>query len=141
MLAGLFVGAAIAAVAYPRLMLASHTAGFTASGLLPMAAAILLSSSLRKIPPRTAGVIICGCVGLWRLSLSEVAAACSARTRALRIPAAEAGAGGGALWQETIPIMCHAVPAIALMAARVFLVWGLWEGFSRHRTLSSEGVA
>jgi hypothetical protein len=37
-------------------------------------------------------------------------------------------------------IICHAVPAIALMAAWVFLVWGVWEVFRRDRTLSNEGV-
>jgi len=42
--------------------------------------------------------------------------------------------------QATIAIISHAVPAIALMAAWVFLVWGVWEVLRRHRTLSSEGV-
>ena len=37
-------------------------------------------------------------------------------------------------------IICHAVPAITLMAAWVFLVWGVWEVFRRDRTISSEGV-
>ena len=39
-----------------------------------------------------------------------------------------------------IVIICYAVPAIALMAAWVFLVWGVWEVFRRDRTISSEGV-
>ena len=125
MFAGLFVGAAIPAVPYPRLTLAAHSAGCTASSLLSMVAA---------------GVVISGHVALWPLSLFEVAAACWGTTQALRIVGAEAGATGGAQWQETIAIICHAVPAIARMAAWGFLVWGVWEVFRRHRTLSSEGV-
>ena len=64
-LAGLFVGAAIPAVPYPRLMLAAHSAGFTASGLLSMVAGLLLSSSLCKLPPRAASVLIWGHMALW----------------------------------------------------------------------------
>ena len=73
-LAGLFVGAAIPAVPYPRLMLAAHSAGFNASGL-SMVAGPSLSSSPCKLPPRAAGVVIWGHVAPWPLSLSEVAAA------------------------------------------------------------------
>ena len=140
MLAGLFVGAAIPPVPHPRLMLAAHSAGFTASGLLSMVAGLLLSSSLCKLPPRAASVVIRGHVALWPLSLSEVAAAFWGTTQALRIAGAEAGATGGAPWQESIAIICHGVPAIALMAASIFLAWRVWEAFRRDRTLSTEGL-
>ena len=49
MLAGLFVGAAIPAVPYPCLMLAAHSAGFIAGGLLSMIAGLSLSSSRCKL--------------------------------------------------------------------------------------------
>jgi len=140
MLAGLFLGAAMPAVPYPRLMVAAHSAGFTASGLLSMAAGLLLSSSLCAPHPRAAGVVIWGHVALWPLSLSEVAAAFWERPRPSGSPAPKAGATGGARWQETIVIVCRAVPAIALMAAWGFLASGVWEVFRRHRTLSNEGV-
>ena len=42
---------------------------------------------------------------------------------------------------EGIVIICHALPALALMAAWAFLVWGVWGVFRRDRTLSSGGIA
>jgi uncharacterized membrane protein len=137
MLAGLLTGAAIPFVPYPRLMLSAHNAGFTVSGLLSMIAAFLLSSSLCSVSPRAGSVVIWAHVALWPLSLSEVAAAFWGTTKALPLAAAEAGAKGGAPWQESIVIICHALPALALMAAWVFLAWGTWVVFRKDRTLSS----
>jgi hypothetical protein len=138
MLAGFLVGAAIPLVPYPRLMLSAHNAGFTASGLLSMVAGLLLSSSLCSIPPRAAGVVIWSHVALWPLSLSEVASAFWGTNKALPLAGAEAGARGGAPWQEAIVIICHALPALALIVAWAILVWGFFRG---DRTLSSGGVA
>lgn len=127
MLAGLFAGALIPVVPYPRLMLSAHNAGFTVSGMLSLVAAFLLHSSLSSIPRRTAGVVIWGHVALWALSLSEVAAAFWGTSKAIPLAAGEAGAPGGAQWQEVIVIICHAVPALVLMVAWVVLVWGVWR--------------
>ena len=141
MLAGLLAGAAIPAAPYPRLMLSAHNAGFTVSGLLSMVAAFLLSSSLCSVSPRAASVVIWAHVALWPLSLSEVAAAFWGTTKALPLAAAEAGATGGTPWQEAIVIICHALPALALMVAWTLLVWGTWGAFRRDRTRSNGGVA
>jgi uncharacterized membrane protein len=137
MLAGLFTGAAIPAVPYPRLMLAAHSAGFTDSGLISMVAAVLLSSSLCSLPPRAASVVIWAHVALWPLSLSEVAAAFWGTTKFLQIAGAQAGATGGAPWQETIVGICHVLPALALMVAWALLVWGVRGVFKRERKLST----
>jgi hypothetical protein len=141
MLAGLLVGAAIPAAPHPRLMLAAHSAGFTASGMLSMVARLLLNSSLCSVPPRAASVVVWAHVALWPLSLSEVAAAFWGTTKALRIAGAEAGATGGAPRQEAVVITCHALPALGLVAAWALLVWGVWGVFRSDRTLSSESVA
>ncbi len=127
MLAGLICGAAIPAVPYPRLMLAAHSAGFTSSGLVSIAAAFLLGSALCSIPARAANVVIWAHVALWPLSLSEVAAAFWGTTKALPIAAGAAGATGGTPWQEAIVIACHALPALGLMAAWTILSWGAWR--------------
>ena len=84
MLAGLLAGAAIPLVPYPRLMLP----------------ALLLSSPLYSVAPRAASVVIWAHAALWPLSLSEVAAAFWGTTKALPIASAQAGAPGGAPWQE-----------------------------------------
>jgi len=140
MLAGLFAGAAIPFVPYPRLMLSAHNAGFTVSGTLSMVAGLLLASSLCSLPPRAAWVVIWAHVALWPLSLSEVAAAFWGTNKALPLAAGEAGATGGAPWQEAVVIVCHAVPALMLIAAWVFLVGGVWAVWRRERN-SSGGTA
>jgi len=135
MLVGLFVGAAIPLVPYPRLMLSAHNAGFTVSGTLSMVAAFLLSSSLCSLPRRAARLVISGHVALWALSLSEVAAAFWGTNKATPLAAAEAGARGGAQWQETIVIICHVFPALVLMVAWILLVWGVWRAFKSDSRL------
>ena len=129
MLVGMFVGVAIPFVPYPRLMLSAHNAGFTVSGTLSIVAAFLLSSSLCSISRRAATVVISAHVSLWVLSFSEVAAAFWGANKALPLAAAEAGAYGGAPWQELIVTLSHAVPAILLIVAWAILVWGVWRPF------------
>jgi hypothetical protein len=129
MLVGMFVGVAIPFVRYPRLMLSAHNAGFTVSGTLSIVAAFLLGSSLCSISRRAANVVISGHVALWVLSFSEVAAAFWGTNKALPLAAAEAGAHGGAPWQELIVTFCHVFPAILLIVAWVILVWGIWRVF------------
>jgi len=122
-------------------MLSAHNAGFTVSGMLSMVAGLLLGSSLCSIPQRAASAVIWAHVALWPLSLSEVAAAFWGTNKALPLAGAEAGATGGAPWQEAIVIICHAFPSLALMAAWALLVWGVWGVLKRDRTLSGGGIA
>ncbi|SRR5579871_238330 len=126
MVAGLLVGAAVQAVPYPRLMLAAHI-GFTGSGTISILAALLLSSSLSSVSNRAAGVIVWCHVLLWPLGFSEIAAAFWGTNQALRIAGAQAGATGGAPWQEGIVTACHAVPALALLIAWLLLTAGIWR--------------
>jgi hydroxylaminobenzene mutase len=140
MLAGLFAGAAIPFVPYPRLMLSAHNAGFTVSGTLSMVAGLLLASSLCSLSRRGALVVIWAHVALWPLSLSEVAAAFWGTNKALPLAAGEAGATGGAPWQEAVVIVCHAVPALMLIVAWVFMVGGVWAKLRREQD-SEGGIA
>jgi hypothetical protein len=57
-LAGLLAGAAIPAAPYPRLMLAAPGASFMFSGSTSIIAALLLSSSLCAVSPRTGSLIV-----------------------------------------------------------------------------------
>jgi len=135
MLAGLFAGALIPLAPYPRLMLSAHNAGFTVSGMLSMVAALLLATSLCNLSRRAAMVVIAAHVSLWFLSFSEVAGAFWGTNKALPLAAAEAGAPGGAPWQETTVIVCHAIPAILLMLAWILLVGGVVRAFRNDRRL------
>ena len=138
MFVGLFVGAAIPLVPYPRLMLSAHNAGFTVSGTLSMIAAVLLATSLCTISGRSAKAVIAGHVALWFLSAAEVAAAFWGTNQAIPLAAAEAGAKGGAQWQETLVTLCHIIPAILLIIAWGILVWGVWRTIKNQREVSGE---
>ena len=127
MLAGLICGALVPATPYPRLMLSAHNAGFTVSATLSIFAALLLSSSLSSVSIRAATIVVWAHVALWALSFSEVAAAFWGTSQALPLAAAEAGAPGGALWQETLVSVCHVIPAILLIVAWLILVRGVWR--------------
>ncbi len=109
-------------------MLAAHSAGFMASGILSILAGLMLRTSLTSLSPRAARLVLFGHLTLWPLSLSEVAAAFWGTNKALAI--AGAGAGGGTPWQEGVVIAMHAIPALSLMVAWAILAWGMRQGGS-----------
>jgi hypothetical protein len=133
-LAGYLCGAAIPHVPYPRIMLAAHSAGFMASGILSILAGLMIQASLTSLSPRATTAVFLGHLTLWPLSFSEVAAAFWGTNRALAIAGAQAGATGGAPWQENLVTAMHAIPALALMAAWAVLVWGMRQGGRRPAT-------
>lgn len=124
-LAGYLCGAAIPHVPYPRIMLAAHSAGFMASGILSILAGLMSQASLTSLSPGAGRAVLIGHLTLWPLSFSEVAAAFWGTNKALAIAGAQAGAGGGAPWQEDLVIAMHAIPAVALMVAWALLAWGM----------------
>jgi hypothetical protein len=124
-LTGYLCGAAIPHVPHPRLMLAAHSAGFMASGMLSIIGGLMVQTSLTTLSARAGRVALWGHVMLWPLSCSEVAAAFWGTNKALAIAGAQAGATGGAPWQETVVIAAHAIGAVCLMAAWVMLASGM----------------
>jgi hypothetical protein len=140
-LTGYLCGAAIPHVPHPRIMLAAHSAGFMASGILSILAGLMVQTSLTSLTPRGATVAIFGHVMLWPLSFSEVAAAFWGTNKALAIAAAQAGATGGEPWQETLVILAHAIPALALMAAWAVLAWGMRQDAEAPATLPMAAIA
>jgi hypothetical protein len=133
-LAGYLCGAAIPHVPYPRIMLAAHSAGFMASGILSILAGLMIQASLTSVSPRATRVVFLGHLTLWPLSFSEVAAAFWGTNKALAIAGAQAGATGGTPWQETLVIAMHAIPALALMVAWALLAWGMRQGGRKPAT-------
>ena len=125
-LAGYLCGAAIPHVPHPRIMLAAHSAGFMASGILSILAGLMLQTSLTSLSPRAATLVFYGHLTLWPLSFSEVAAAFWGTNKALAI--AGAGAAGGTPAQEAVVIAMHAIPALCLMGAWALLAWGMRQG-------------
>src|SRR4051812_2600050 len=122
-LAGYFCGAAIPHVPYPRIMLAAHSAGFMASGILSILAGLMLHTSLTSLSPGAARVAFFAHLTLWPLSLSEVVAAFWGTNQALAIAGAQAP--GGAPWQESLVGAMHAIPALSLIIGWAVLAGGM----------------
>jgi hydroxylaminobenzene mutase len=59
------------------------------------------------------------------MALSEVANAWWGTTKMLPIAAHQAGATGGAPWQETIVMLTHICAGLALIAAWILLIIGI----------------
>lgn len=133
-LAGYLCGAAIPHVPHPRIMVAAHSAGFMASGILSILAGLLLQTKLSSLSAGAARIAFFGHLTLWPLSFSEVAAAFWGTNKALAIAGAQAGATGGEPWQETLVIASHAIPALSLMVAWTLLTWGMRQNLRSPAT-------
>lgn len=131
MLAGLLLGLAIAPAPYPRLMLTAHIQ-FLVNGMMSVLAGLLLATSLSVVGRLGGRLILLGHVLLWAVCLSEVAGAIWGTSKALPIAAGQAGAAGGASWQETVVLLCHLVPGVALIIAWALLVVGIWRSSRRQ---------
>ena len=101
MLTGLFVGLAVGAAPYPRLMLTVHIQ-FVLNGMASIVAALLLKSRLALPGPKGRAIVVIGHVLAWFVCLSEVAVGISGANKTLPIAAAQAGATGAAPWLETV---------------------------------------
>jgi hydroxylaminobenzene mutase len=124
MLAGLLCGLTVESAPLPRLMLTAHIQ-FLVNGMVSVLAGLLLRTGLSVVSGRGGAIIVIGHVTTWAVCLSEVAGAVWGTTKALPIAAAQAGAKGGAPWQEALVLLCHVIPGIFLIAAWALLVAGL----------------
>jgi (hydroxyamino)benzene mutase len=137
MLAGLLLGLAIAPAPYPRLMLTAHIQ-FLVNGMMSVFAGLLLRASLSVVGQASGRLILIGHVSTWAVCLSEVAGAIWGTSKALPIAAGQAGAAGGASWQETVVLLCHIIPGLALIIAWTLLVLGIWRS-SRRQSAPAAG--
>ncbi|GMW02551.1 MAG: hypothetical protein AMXMBFR84_36870 [Candidatus Hydrogenedentota bacterium] len=123
-LAGLLWGMCVPLTPYPRLALGAHIQ-FNVNGML----LILLSLVLTKVPNRsgagTAGAMVFTAWMTWPMALSEVANAWWGTRQVLPIAAEQAGASGGATWQELIVTACHIPGSIGLILTVGLLLSGV----------------
>jgi len=131
MLVGLLWGLVVPHTPYPRLALGAHIQ-FTQSGVLFIVLAILLL----KLPHRAGRVSILIMVIsvwlTWPMVISEAANAWWGTQQMLPISAAQAGALGGAAWQETVIKLTHIIAGLALILAWTLLL----IGFAKSRTIT-----
>jgi len=118
-MAGLIWGIVVPHTPHPRLALGAHIQ-FVSGGVLLIAMAIVLLKVPNNVGPKSAAVMLLAAWLTWPMALSEAANAWWGTTQMLPIAAGQAGAMGGAAWQELVVTLTHAVAGLALVVA-----WGL----------------
>ncbi len=122
-LVGLVWGLAVPGTPHPRLALGAHIQLVT-NGLLLM----VLATAMLTLPHRVGLTSVRMMVGAawltWAMALSEVANAWWGTTQMLPLAAHQAGATGGAPWQELVVTLTHIAAGLGLILAWVLLVVG-----------------
>ena len=127
-LAGLVWGFAPPLTPYPRLAVGAHIQ-FETNGLLFVVLGILVLRLPHSAGPGAVRAIVVSAWLTWLMALSEVANAWWGTNQLLPVAAAQAGAAGGAPWQEFVVKLCHLPAAMGLILSFVLLIIGV----ARHR--------
>lgn len=120
---GLVVGVAVPEVPHPRLGLVAHIQ-MTSNGVLFIVIALLLLTLPNNIGPRSALAILGSACLTWLMGFSQVANAWWGTKDILPIAAQQAGATGGAAWQEGLVTAAHVASGLGLLVAWVLLIAG-----------------
>jgi hydroxylaminobenzene mutase len=122
-LVGLLWGLVVPNTPYPRLGLGAHIQ-FETNGMLFIVLATLLLALPHRVGSTSVWVMLLAAWLTWAMALSEVANAWWGTTQMLPIAAAQAGASGGAPWQELIVKLTHVAAGLGLIVAWSLLVVG-----------------
>ena len=122
-LVGLVWGLVVPNTPYPRLALGAHIQ-FVTNGMLFIALATLLLAVPHRVGRTSVRVMLLAVWLTWAMALSEVANAWWGTTQMLPLAAAQAGATGGAAWQELIVKLAHIGAGLGLIVAWSLLVVG-----------------
>jgi hydroxylaminobenzene mutase len=122
-LVGLLWGLVVPHTPFPRLALSAHIQ-FEGSGVMFIVIGILLLALPHRVGGKSIWMIMLSVWLTWIMVLSEVANSWWGTNQILPIAAHEAGATGGAPWQETIVTLAHVIAGIALIIAWILLIVG-----------------
>lgn len=122
-MAGLLWGFVVPLTPLPRLALVAHIQ-FMVNGLLVIALAVLLLAVPHRVGPKSLTVMVLAAWFVWPMLLSQVANAWWGTRQVLPIAAQQAGASGGATWQELTMKLTHIAAAVALVVAWALLIAG-----------------
>ena len=122
-LVGLVWGLVVPNTPYPRLALGAHIQ-FVTNGMLFIALATLLLAVPHRVGRTSVRVMLLAVWLTWAMALSEVANAWWGTIQMLPLAAAQAGATGGAPWQELVVKLAHIGAGLGLIVAWSLLVVG-----------------
>ena len=123
-LAGLVWGFAPALTPYPRLAVGAHIE-FETNGLLFLVLGILVLRLPHYAGSGAVRAIVVSAWLTWLMALSEVANTWWGTNQLLSVAARQAGAAGGAPWQELVVKLCHVPAALSLTLSFVLLIIGV----------------
>jgi hypothetical protein len=123
-LAGLVWGFAPPLTPYPRLAVGAHIQ-FETNGLLFVVLGILVLRLPHSAGSGAVRAIVVSAWLTWLMALSEVANAWWGTNQLLPVAARQAGATGGAPWQEFVVKLCHVPAALSLILSFVLLIIGV----------------
>ena len=126
-LVGLVWGLVVPSTPYPRLALGAHIQ-FVTNGMLFIVLATVLLALPHRVGPRSLRIMRLSVWLTWLMALSEAANAWWGTTQMLPLAAHQAGATGGAPWQELVVKLTHIGAALGLILAWSLLI----VGFIRH---------
>ena len=122
-LAGLLWGLVVPATPHPRLALGAHIQ-FMVNGMLFTVLATALLALPNTVGPWSLRLMAGAAWLTWAMALSEVGNAWWGTTQTLPIAAAQAGATGGAPWQELLVTVTHVAAGLGLIGAWILLIAG-----------------
>jgi hydroxylaminobenzene mutase len=122
-LAGLVWGLVVPLTPYPRLALTAHIQ-LVSNGMLFIILAILLLALPHRVGVKSLCVMSVSVWLTWAMALSEVANAWWGTNQMLPIAASQAGATGGAPWQELTVKLTHIGAGLGLIVAWSLLIIG-----------------
>lgn len=126
-LVGLVWGLVVPGTLHPRLALGAHIQ-LVMNGMLLMVLATVLLALPHRVGIKSVWVMLLATWFTWAMALSEVANAWWGTTQMLPIAAAQAGATGGASWQEAIVALTHIAAGLGLIVAWALLLVGFLRG-------------
>jgi hydroxylaminobenzene mutase len=123
-LTGFVLGFVLPQTPYPRLALGAHIQ-FETNGMLFVLLALVLLTFPNSAGPKALVVMVLSAWATWFMALSETANAWWGTSQMLPIAAHQAGATGGAPWQEVVVKLCHIPAAIGLILSLSLLIVGV----------------
>jgi hydroxylaminobenzene mutase len=138
-LVGLIWGIVVPLTPYPRLALGAHIQ-FVTNGMLIVLLGGLLLGLPHKVGARSVTVMTIAVWLTWAMALSEIANSWWGTTEMLSIAANQAGATGGADWQELIVMLTHIGAGLGLIVAWSLLIIGFIGHSTDSEMLAQQGA-
>lgn len=125
-MAGLLWGLVVPHTPWPRLALGAHIQ-FVTNGVLLVVMATLLLALPHRVGSRSLLVMVLTAWLTWVMAGSEVLNAWWGTRQMLPLAAAQAGATGGAPWQEQLVTLAHVFAGLGLIVSWALLLRGFWR--------------